>query len=234
MNSVFEIVRLSERFLHKFLERNMLISGVFGTAFDQIIDAAILALSERHFVGKNYRLPRHIEMQFVRSLEGATTTFINKLADASELSDKRKSLLNDYLSSSEVTSEFSKLLEPGTEYFDIYKLTNYYSNFEKNDASEFSEKEILEAWSEFRRAFSFASRARSEFRGFLRASYEEGSFLAISNIRDAVESLEKDIETVNGQKESLSGSIRDYEGELESYVQWAKNFHDNREKGMLQ
>lgn len=230
-----ELIRLLTREIQKTFFRKGDIVKIFGSSFDLIIKNAVLSLGARHYAGEKYRLPTSIEYSFSGCIEDAIEAFLNKLRGDKELSENEIKFIQEYLSSGLVTEEFSKLLEPGAEIFDIYQLTNHYNEQRKDKNISFEPEEILSAWKEFLKGYSFSSRSKPGFREFLSASYEEGSFFALNDIRSVIENVENNVATLQIQRDSLSASIENYEDELITYKDWAKKFRmENNVKETIQ
>lgn len=234
MEILNDILRITIKIYQRLLFRNKKIRDIFGSSFDIIVRSSIETLGVRHFAGKKYKLPMMIEYSFSECIEDAVKAFINKLFNDEELSTTQMKFIEEYFSSKEVTVEVSKLLEPGVEFFDIYALTDKFLLLKSNSDIKLKPEEIFEAWQEYLKGFSFSSRSKPAFREFLSASYEEGSFLALTDIRSAIEGVESSVESLHNQRGSLNGAINDYEGELRSYKDWAKNFDVNSDKRRLQ
>jgi hypothetical protein len=133
-------------------------------------------------------------------------------------------MIFEYLKSSVVTEEIWHLLDPGSEIFDRGLLTQNARETLFEIFSEETETVIFDAWEEFLKAFSFASRSAPELREFLRASYEAGSFKALSNIEDVLEKMDNAVSELKNEELIVSHSIKDYTEELKVYRQWAVSF----------
>ena len=123
--------------------------------------------------------------------------------------------------------EIWHLLEPGLEFFDRGKLAKLGQEILSEEYDDLQPDLIFDAWGEFLKAFSFASRSTPEFREFLRASYEAGTFQTLSNIEGVLEKMEVAITDIHREELTLRQSIEGYKRELETYQNWAINFPIN-------
>ena len=123
--------------------------------------------------------------------------------------------IKDVVTSPDAVEEISNLLDPGLEVFDRYNLvTNLASALPADIPEPVRDDFARNAWAEFLRAFSFASRSMPELREFLRASYEAGSFRRISDIAGAIESFDTTIKNLAEQEESLQNVLSAYSQDL--------------------
>ncbi len=179
-----------------------------------------------------YILNQNIQDEFQRCLGVAIRSFIGFLSKglADEKPDEKpdekrmQSAVLYYLKSPSVSEEIWHLLEPGSEYFDRGKLAQDGYALMSKDFENIEAILIFDAWEEFLKAFSFASRSTPHFREFLRASYEAGSFKALSNIEDVLDSMDATIKAIHSEESIARKSIQDYVEELKVYKAWATEF----------
>lgn len=189
-----------------------------------VVDLTLKHLSKRHSVEIPHVLDDRVCEQYTKAIRVAFTAFERRLSEDVSLDDRAYARLKSYLESEPVTEEVSKLLDPGFEFLDRGCLVA-----ELQDAlgPELADSTADAAWGEFLKAFSFASRSLPELREFLRASYEAGSFSAISNISDALSRLGNEIDLVRGQESTLRTKISDYLQDLTRYGEWARRYSYN-------
>ncbi len=205
----------------------LLLGGSGGSALlDAVVRSALRALGLRHSVEED-QVESEVALEFRKAIRMGSLAFVKHLQESTDLSEQSVNLIAEYLKSPVVTDELSKLLDPGLEIFDEGKLA---ADFESMQAEcpivEVAASDILDAWQEFSKAFSFSSRSTPALREFLRASYEAGSFRAISNISDALRRIDDEIDLLSEQEAKLSTSIFDYLGELTVYKGWAEAFRN--------
>jgi len=194
----------------------------------ELLGVSLSKLGNRYSVDAKYVLSEKVEEEFQRCLSIGTQaflTFIDKKTQKSELIQSK--LILDYLKSSTVTEEIWHLLDPGLEFFDKRLVTKHACESLPQIFGESTEIIIFDAWEEFLKSFSFASRAAPELREFLRASYEAGSFRALSNIEDVLERLGGAISNLQDEELTVSNAIELYADELKVYRTWAINFQTN-------
>lgn len=184
-------------------------------------------LSERHSVDVPYLMDEKVSRQYTQAIRVACTAFLKKLESPHPMTKQMEEAVRDYLQSETVTEEISKLLDPGLEIFDLGALTDAFGEKSLGPVAEIDECTVAEAWEEFLKAFSYASRSSPDLREFLRASYEAGSFRAISNIADALDQLDGEIDLMIRQESKLKSMITDYLHDLSSYGEWARRFSFN-------
>ncbi len=167
----------------------------------EVATKALLGSLERELAHQpQYRIPFHSDLEMFKSIEGVVT-------------------------SPGVVEEISNLLDPGLEVFDRYKLVTVLASALPTDfPGPVREDFARNAWAEFLKAFSFASRSMPELREFLRASYEAGSFRRISDIAGAVESFDSNITNLAEQEESLRNALSAYTQDLMEYRKWAQAY----------
>jgi hypothetical protein len=197
---------------------NKLVKGAFGS------------LSRRHSVDLPYLLDNAVELQFKEAVRVATVAFLKRLSKIRELDEPNISVLSSYLTSKSVSDEVSKLLDPGLEVFDSGSLLAMIHRYTQRtdepemDLTHLDEKALEEAWGEFLKAFSFASRSAPELREFLRASYEAGSFRALSDIGSVLERMDHDLTLLSEQESLFQESIALHSSDLAKHRNWARTF----------
>lgn len=205
----------------------LLASSIITSLANDIVRAALKGLGKKYSVDikdVQYVLNSEIEEEFQRCLDVAIRAFISFLAKDGELSKSDQKVVLEYLKFSSVSEEIWHLLDPGSEYFDRGKLTQDGYKYLSQNLDELKPQLIFDAWEEFLKAFSFASRSTPEFREFLRASYEAGSFKALSNIEDVLEKMNAAINEIRNEESMARQSIKDYMDELKIYRDWATSF----------
>jgi hypothetical protein len=178
-----------------------------------------------------YVLNDKIQEDLKKCLDLAVTSFVTSLSNSINLNYLQPTQLGivtnkleKYLGSDIVTEEVLHLLEPGMEFFDRGKLAKVCFDLLIEDLQDLRIESILNAWGEFLKAFSFASRSTPELREFLRASYEAGSFKTLSNIEDVLEKMNSVMVDIYQEELGARESIKDYSTELEEYKTWAVGF----------
>lgn len=192
-----------------------------------IVREALKGLGKKYSIGiqdVKYVLNSKIEEEFQRCLDVAIRAFIGFLSKDKDLSKSQQKIILSYLRSSSVSEEIWHLLDPGSEYFDRGKLTQQGCDELSEYLDALDPQLIFDSWEEFLKAFSFASRSTPEFREFLRASYEAGSFKALSNIEDVLEKMNVAISEIHNEESVTRQSIQDYMNELRIYRDWANTF----------
>ncbi|WP_157064001.1 hypothetical protein [Methylobacterium tarhaniae] len=179
-------------------------------------------LGARYFLEMDDLLPKDVTNQYNIALSRGTKAVAAYLEKEAKLSSKDLKFVAEFFKSAQVAEELSKLLDPGVEIFDTGALTqSLYKHLKQSGMNNISEFHMLEAWRAFEKAFSFSSRSSPELREFLRASYDVGSFRAISNVNYILEQIEIDIDQLTKQEKRFSSSLKDYEEELINYKDWA-------------
>ncbi len=185
---------------------------------------ALDALKSRHGINGSrkindgYILDPAVTEQYFRALQTATTALLRR-TDGDLDEESVKALLQ----SPAVATEISKLLDPGSQIVDEFLLVAMLS--ERLDASIDKERTsaiAAEAWTDFFRAFSFASRSLPSLREFLRASYEAGNLLALSSITESLDRMNRDVSGIGSELDLLEGSIREFRTDLTEFRDWAK------------
>jgi hypothetical protein len=184
-----------------------------------LIKHTFRALRARNYLDENFSLPSEVQAQFQTALEQGLKAFLKSILNSNKLQAPDAQILKKYFEEDKIANEFSKLLDPGNELFDEFGLTD---DLIKALGARITRDEFSEAWRHFHRAFSFSSRSRPELREFIRASYEAGSFKAISNFRDTMSRIESELEALLKQEGKLDSSIDEYTEELREYRSWAK------------
>ncbi len=185
------------------------------------------ALMARHGVaGSPSLLSDSVREQFQQALRVGSGALLESLEASSSsrgsvLFGLSRAEAEDFLASPEVASELSKLLDPGLEVLDTVLLANLLAAVLRDADSEVRVTRASDAWRAFLRAFSFSSRSSPALREFLRASYEAGTFRAISGISGALDSLGHNIAGMLRHEAALHASIRAYSRELSEYRAWA-------------
>ncbi len=183
---------------------------------------AVKTLSSRHSVEVPYLLDAKVSEQYERAISIAAKAFLESLETSAEPSPAALEMVRSYLGSEAVTSELSKLLDPGLEVFDHGALEQAFDEtMSVLDPNPFATGTASRAWSEFLKAFSFASRSSPDLREFLRASYEAGSFRALANIQEISRRVDSDLDLLTGQERRLRDVVNAYLDDLVSYKKWA-------------
>ena len=187
-------------------------------------------LGRRHSVDIKYLLDARIEEEFMRCLRVAMVAFLDKLLEKADLTgeadvEKFRNVLSRYFRSTSVTEELSKLLDPGFEVFDEHKVVvGATRSIKRADFPEFDESSALEAWKQFRKAFSFASRSAPKLREFLRAGYEAATYSMLTDIRGALQKFDYQISLLEYEERKIAKSIKEYDAELHEYQDWSIAF----------
>ncbi|MEL7359834.1 MAG: hypothetical protein AAFN40_25285 [Cyanobacteria bacterium J06560_6] len=205
----------------------MLVESIVAAAAQELANRAFKGIGKKYSVDiqdVEYIINSQIQDDFKRCLDIALKAFISFINKDIADSKAQTQNVQDYLLSTSVSEEVWHLLDPGAEYFDRGKLTQIGHEVLSKSFDGLSETQIFDAWEEFLKAFSFASRSTPEFREFLRASYEAGSFKALSNIDDALEKMGAAINEIKSEESAARQSISDYVEELRGYRNWATNF----------
>lgn len=202
----------------------MIDSVVINSLASTILKASLRGLGIKYSVDIKYVLNERVEEEFQQCLNIATRAFITHVSEGRNLDKSQIKVISEYLKSSPVTEEIWHLLDPGAEIFDRGFLAQVANETLSNIFGEATNKLIFDAWEEFLKAFSFASRSAPELREFLRASYEAGSFKALSNIEDVLEKMDSAINNLKNEELTVSEAINNYIGELKAYRNWAASF----------
>jgi len=197
--------------------------GVSGMT-TEILLSSLRKLGRKYSVDIKYVLSEKVEADFQKCLDIAIKAFLEFVPKNTDLNKAQQKMIVEYLKSSIVTEEIWHLLDPGSEIFDRGLLTQNACETLFEIFGDETETIIFNAWEEFLKAFSFASRSAHELREFLRASYEAGSFKALSNIEDVLEKMDNAISNLKNEELIVSHSIKDYTEELKAYRQWAVSF----------
>ncbi len=189
-----------------------------------IVYSSLSGLGRKYSVDFEYVINDEIKSEFNSCLRVSIEAFVNCLDECIKLDSSKEKFIVGYLRSLPVAEEIWHLLDPGSEYFDRGRLTqDGYKELSLH--FENLEPEVLfEAWEEFLKAFSFASRSAPALREFLRASYEAGSFKALSNIEGVLEKMGAAINSIYLEESIARQSIKDYTEELRVYRDWATSF----------
>lgn len=201
----------------------VLLSGVSGMT-TEILLSSLRKLGRKYSVDIKYVLSEKVEADFQKCLDIAIKAFLEFVSKNTDLNKAQQKMIVEYLKSSIVTEEIWHLLDPGSEIFDRGLLTQNACETLFEIFGDETETIIFNAWEEFLKAFSFASRSAHELREFLRASYEAGSFKALSNIEDVLEKMDNAVSNLKNEELIVSHSIKDYTEELKAYRQWAVSF----------
>ncbi len=200
-----------------------LVSAIAGLV-SEVLGGSLKKLGKKYSVDIKYVLSEKVEAEFQKCLNVAITAFLEAISEDKKLQKEQQQQIIDYLKSSEVMEEIWHLLDPGSEIFDKGLLTQYACKKLSDFLGESTEIIVFNAWEEFLKAFSFASRSAPELREFLRASYEAGSFKALSNIEDVLEKMDGAIRSLKDEELTVSQAIEIYASELKQYQSWAINF----------
>jgi hypothetical protein len=201
----------------------VLLSGVSGMT-TEILLSSLRKLGRKYSVDIKYVLSEKVEADFQKCLDIAIKAFLEFVSKNADLKKIQEKMIFEYLKSSVVTEEIWHLLDPGSEIFDRGLLTQNARETLFEIFSEETETVMFDAWEEFLKAFSFASRSAPELREFLRASYEAGSFKALSNIEDVLEKMDNAVSDLKNEELIVSHAIKDYTEDLKAYRQWAVSF----------
>lgn len=183
---------------------------------------AVKRLSSRHSVDVPYLLEARVSEQYERAVAMGTKAFLENLATRFKPDSAALAKVKTYLESEEVTGELAKLLDPGMEVFDSGALEQAFDEAMATlTPNPFEEGAASRAWSEFLKAFSFASRSSPDLREFLRASYEAGSFRALWNIHEISRRVDSDLDLLTGQERRLRDVVNAYLSDLLTYKKWA-------------
>jgi hypothetical protein len=201
----------------------VLLSGVSGMT-TEILLSSLRKLGRKYSVDIKYVLSEKVEADFQKCLDIAIKAFLEFVSKNTDLNKAQQKMIVEYLKSSVVTEEIWHLLDPGSEIFDRGLLTQNARETLLEVFGKETETIIFDAWEEFLKAFSFASRSAPELREFLRASYEAGSFKALSNIEDVLEKMDNAVSDLKNEELIVSHAIKDYTEDLKAYRQWAVSF----------
>jgi hypothetical protein len=201
----------------------VLLSGVSGMT-TEILLSSLRKLGRKYSVDIKYVLSEKVEADFQKCLNIAIKAFLEFVSKNTNLNKAQQKMIVEYLKSSIVTEEIWHLLDPGSEIFDRGLLTQNARETLLEVFGKETETIIFDALEEFLNAFSFASRSAPELREFLRASYEAGSFKALSNIEDVLEKMDNAVSNLKNEELIVSHAIKDYTEDLKAYRQWAVSF----------
>ena len=201
----------------------LMFSGVGSLATDILLNS-LRKLGKKYSIDVKYVLSEKVEADFQKCLDLAIKAFLEFVYKYEDLQEAQQEMIVEYLKSSVVTEEIWHLLDPGSEIFDRGLLTQNACGTLSGILGEATERVIFDAWEEFLKAFSFASRSAPELREFLRASYEAGSFKALSNIEDVLEKMDSAVSNLKQEELTVSHAIKHYAEELKAYQNWAISF----------
>jgi len=201
----------------------VLLSGVSGMT-TEILLSSLRKLGRKYSVDIKYVLSEKVEADSQKCLDIAIKAFLEFVSKNTDLNKAQQKMIVEYLKSSVVTEEIWHLLDPGSEIFDRGLLTQNAGETLFEIFGDETETIVFDAWEEFLKAFSFASRSAPELREFLRASYEAGSFKALSNIEDVLEKMDNAVSNLKNEELIVSHAIKDYTEDLKAYRQWAVSF----------
>jgi hypothetical protein len=201
----------------------VLLSGVSGMT-TEILLSSLQKLGRKYSVDIKSVLSEKVEADFQKCLNIAIKAFLEFVSKNTNLNKAQQKMIVEYLKLSIVTEEIWHLLDPGSEIFDRGLLTQNARETLLEVFGNETETIIFDAWEEFLKAFSFASRSAPELREFLRASYEAGSFKALSNIEDVLEKMDNAVSNLKNEELIVSHAIKDYTEDLKAYRQWAVSF----------
>jgi len=188
-----------------------------------IVNSSLENLGAKYFLNMNFDLNKVIFNAFQDCVHNATEAFVYSFVEKVSNKPQFLSLLS-FLKSPTVSQEIWHLLEPGMEYFDRGKLTKEGYSELSNYFEDIDLRFVYDAWGNFLKAFSFASRSNPALRDFLHASYEAGSFKVLSNIEDVLEEIKIDVSRICVEEHSFQQSIQEYKEELRQYRDWASTF----------
>lgn len=198
----------------------------------EVLQGALKKLGKKYSVDTEdikYVVNTKIQEEFNVCLNIAIKAFLEFISEGitsenKSLDKSQQKIVSDYLKSPEATEEVWHLLDPGSEFFDKGYLTKLAHVKMSNIFGESTSKLFSAAWEEFLKAFSFASRSTPELREFLRASYEAGSFKALSNIEDVLERMNRAVSEFKDEEIAMSQFVKQYANELKTYQNWAASF----------
>jgi hypothetical protein len=208
----------------------VVIASLLAPLTKQIVNKVLTNLGAKYSISiqdVKYVINVQVEEDFQKCLDVAIKAFVGKLMGGKTLTDANSKVIMAYLESSLVVEEIWHLLEPGTEFFDRGSLSNLGYELLHEHFENLTPESIFDAWEEFLKAFSFASRSTPQFREFLRASYEAGSFKALSNIEDVLERMSTFVSSIYHEELTRRISVKDYADELKTYRLWATEFANN-------
>ncbi len=167
----------------------------------EVLQGALRKLGKNYSVDSEdikYVVNEEIQKEFQTCLNVAIKAFLefiseNIKSENRNLDKSQQKIVADYFKSSTVTEEIWHLLDPGSEFFDKGYLAALASDYLFEIFGELTPKLLFDAWEEFLKAFSFASRSTPALREFLRASYEAGSFKALSNMEGVLEKMNRSV-----------------------------------------
>lgn len=183
-------------------------------------------LEEKYSVhGGYFVLDEKIKNQFKRCLKIATNTFLEHVKNRCEVGTATEYKIAQYMKSPAISEQISHLLDPGAEVFDRGEATQALDELFSEEYSISKLKEVVfDAWEEFLKAYSFASRSTPELREFLRASYEAGSFRSLSNIEESLNQLGEIVSGLSKEEVATEKAIEKYVEELKAYRDWASSY----------
>lgn len=183
-------------------------------------------LSERHAIDVRSVLSDKVWVELGECFRKAIAAFAKGIASKKDIFRKSDFLpIFSYLETDEVAEEVAKLLDPGSEVIDQGLLVSYFVDFAaKQGLSNVDTEIVAGAWEGFFKAFHFASRTTPNLREFLRASYEVGSFRALSDMSDVLERIGDTLKDVKEEENRLKHLIHAHKDELDFYRTWADNF----------
>ncbi|MEO0685999.1 MAG: hypothetical protein AAFY76_13400 [Cyanobacteria bacterium J06649_11] len=222
-DAIIKLNAVMAKISRKWLGRSTLIDAI-EDVFSISVTSSVTAFSQRYGVNEEYRLPSSVKSDYEECIAISSSAFVKSLfGDDLDINDI--DAITEYLTSEIVSYELSKLLEPGVEEFDLRALTiGFFHNVDDTHSKSISKEDVGNAWLAFQKAFSFASRARPDLREFIRASYEEGSFNALTDIKDIVDRMKHDGDNLLAEEDRLDTSMKEYKSELADYKEWAKRF----------
>ena len=200
------------------------------TIVSEVLLSSLLKLGKKYSVevrDVKHLLSEKVEEEFQNCLNLGIKAFLKSVSENRYLKAGQEIMILKYLKSSVVTEEIWHLLDPGSEIFDRGLLTQNACEMLSEVFGEETRRVIFDAWEEFLKAFSFASRSAPELREFLRASYEAGSFKALSNIEDVLEKMDSAVSNLKQEELTVSHAIKHYAEELKAYRNWAMSFQAN-------
>jgi len=178
--------------------------------------------------GTEYVISSAVTAEFKKCLNIAARAFLESIRkevrEKESLCGLEERALTRYLESPEVAEEISHLLDPGVEIFDRGRVTQAARAFLPEEVDEEVLQVIFNAWDNFLKAFSFASRSAPHLREFLRASYEAGSFRALANIEDVLDKMSNAIHEIDREELAMRKAVKSYFDELQVYKNWAIDY----------
>lgn len=179
--------------------------------------------------GGYFVLDRRVKDQFKKCVRIGIDSFLRHLQEKYKFWPEIKLHIVQYIESPAISAQISCLLDPGSEIFDKGEVTQELKQFITDEyLNEHLEEVVFDAWNDFLKAYSFASRSSPALREFIRASYEAGSFRTLSNIEDSLNQLGSVVDNLSREELTTEKAIKQYIDELNSYRNWALSFQSGK------